>query len=142
MLDSGRVTVESDTDDVEPDRAFLEVVGGEVFLGKAAELLLFALPDRKRRGAECARSPGLHLDEHHGITVLADEVDLAQSCAVVSSKHSHPLIAQSLASEVLASAADGRAVHDWMQLRTGPNVCRCTGEGPLLLSAMTWALVG
>src|SRR5438093_11912889 len=79
VADVGRAVVaHADGDHVEPASDVAEALPLEVVLGEAHETPPLPPLDRRRRGVPPARLAALHLDEHPGAAVTADQVELAE----------------------------------------------------------------
>src|SRR2546425_727248 len=73
-----RVDAHGDGDHVEAAGHLAEAPPLEVVLGQADETPPLPPLDRRRRGVPPARLAALHLDEHPGAAVTADQVELAE----------------------------------------------------------------
>ena len=62
----------------------MEVISTSVFASDPANLLLLGTMHGLFRTATYLTSPGLHLDEHEGVTIPTDEVHLAEALSIVT----------------------------------------------------------
>jgi len=111
VLDLGQreLIVEQQADDVDPARLFLPVRVGPVDLEEHAQLALLASVYGFLGRPEGSAAAGLDLDHDQGVTVLGDDVDLADAAAPVASKDAKPLLTEMRQRGLLAGPTDAIA---------------------------------
>ena len=102
-LNARLATVHLDRHHVEPARAVVQAVPGQVVYGHLRDASL--LPRRERLGASAKLFPdaGLHLDEHRHLVYGRDDVNFSKFCAVATIKNCVPQALELSAREIFPS---------------------------------------
>ena len=103
--------VHEQSDHVDAARLLLPVRLRAVELEEHAQLALLALVDRLLRRAERSPAARLHLDEHEGVAVLSDDVDLTEAAPPVAREDAETLLLEVRERGNLARVAD--TVLEW-----------------------------
>lgn len=82
------------TDHIETNRVILQSGFGQVVQGDPADLLLFLPGYRFDRRSVCRPLAGFYFNEYAAVAVSADDVDFAESAAVVAGDDLVPLFLQ------------------------------------------------
>lgn len=90
QLDFCLPAVAVDRDNVETARTPREPLAGEKIEGNAGHAATLEASDGLAAGAEVVPIPRLHFDEHNGLAVARDNIDLATAPAVATGKNSVP----------------------------------------------------
>ena len=96
---------QSHPDDVKPARRLRGAQSEQIAAGHVDEPALLPDVDRGDRTTKSVASPGLDLDEHEGVDVLRNEVNLAESGAIPPCKNCVPAPPQLAAGEIFSEFA-------------------------------------
>ena len=89
-LNARPAIVHVDGDDVEPARAIVQPVPGQIVYGHLREAALFPCGDRLRTPAELFTDTGLDLHEHRRTGVAGDDVNFSKLRAIAAIKNCVP----------------------------------------------------